>query len=150
MEGPQTALAELQEIGSKMPNVPMTEYEDAAPEVRAVYDEILAARGAGQLSDFWKTLAFHPPTLRRNWENAKEALAPGALDALTKEMVYIAASVATNCDFCTEAHIALARRLGMTDAMFGELMAVVALANGANSLVTGYGVVPERRRRPPE
>jgi hypothetical protein len=67
-----------------MPNVPITEYEDAKPEVRAVYDETLAARGPGQLSDFWKTLAFHSPTLRRNWENAKEALAPGALDALTK------------------------------------------------------------------
>lgn len=130
-----------------MPNVPMTEYEDALPEVRAVYDEILAARG--QLSDFWKALAFHPPTLRRNWENAKEVLAPGALDPLTKEMLYIAASVATNCDFCTQAHIALAQRLGMTDAMFGELMAVVALANGANSLGTGYGVEAVRAEQPP-
>lgn len=116
-----------------MPNVPITEYEDAKPEVRAVYDEILAARGPGQLSDFWKTLAFHPPTLHRNWENAKEALAHGALDALTKEMLYIAASVSGNCDFSTKAHIELAQRLGKTDAMFGELMAIVALANGANN-----------------
>ena len=127
-----------------MPNVPITEYEDAKPEVRAVYDEILAARGPGQLSDFWKTLAFHPPTLHRDWENAKEALAHGALDALTKEMLYIAASVSGNCDFCTKAHIELAQRLGMTDEMFGELMAIVALANGANSLGAGYGVEPER------
>ena len=128
-----------------MSNVPITEYEDAKPEVRAVYDEILAARGPGQLSDFWKTLAFHPPTLRRNWENTKEALAPGALDALAKEMLYIAASVSSgNCDFCTKTHIELAQRLEMTDEMFSELMAMVALANGVNSLGAGYGVEPER------
>jgi len=109
-----------------------------------VNDEILAARGPGQLSNFWKTLTFHPPTLRRNWENAKEVLAPGALDALTKETLYIAASVSGNCDFCTKAHIELAQRLGMIDAMFGELMTIVALPNGEKNLGAGCGVEPER------
>ena len=91
-----------------MHDAAITKYEDAKPEARAVNDEIRAARGPGHLSDFWKTLAFHPPTLRRNWENAKGALAPGPLDALTKEMLWIAASVYGNCDFSTKAHIELA------------------------------------------
>ncbi len=129
-----------------MPNVPMVEYDDASPDVRAVFDEIRAARGSDQISVYWKTLAFHPPTLRRNWNAVRETMAPGALDPMTKELLYIAASVATNCDFCIEAHIAHARRLGMSDEMLGELMAVVALASGANRLGVGYGVEPSRRQ----
>ena len=91
-----------------MPHVAMVEYKDASSEVQGIYDEILAVRGQDGLSDFWKTLAFHPPTLRRNWNQARDALSPGALDGLTKEMLYIAASVSGNCDFCTKAHIELA------------------------------------------
>lgn len=125
-----------------MAYVAMTEYEDASPEVREIYDEILSVRGPQGLSDFWKVLAFHPPTLRRNWDQARQALAPGALDGLTKEMIYIAASIATNCAFCTEAHMALARRLGMTDPMLGELIEVVSLVHGANALGAAYGVQP--------
>lgn len=118
------------------------EYADASPEVRAVFDEILAERGTGELSPFWKTLAFHPPTLRRAWDSVKEALAPGALDEKTKEMIYIAASVATNCDYCINAHLGHARRLGMTDAELGELMEVVSVASGVNRLGIGYGLKP--------
>ena len=131
-----------------MPYVAMIEYEDANAEVREIYDEILQVRGPDGLSDFWKTLAFHPPTLRRNWKHAKDALAPGALDGLTKEMLYIAASIATNCAFCTEAHIALAQRLGMTDVMLGELIEVVSLVHGANALGAGYGIESVAADRP--
>ena len=123
-----------------MPHVAMVEYEDASPEVREVYDEILAVRGIDGLSDFWKTLAFHPPTLRRNWKQARDALAPGAIDGLTKEMLYIAASIATNCTYCTEAHVMLARRLGMSDEKLGELVEIVSLAHGASALGAAYGV----------
>jgi AhpD family alkylhydroperoxidase len=131
-----------------MPYVAMTEYEDASAEVREIYDEILHVRGPDGLSDFWKTLAFHPPTLRRNWKQAQNALAPGALDGLTKEMLYVAASIATNCTFCTEAHIALAQRLGMTDVMLGELIEVVSLVHGATALGAGYGIESVAAVRP--
>lgn len=130
-----------------MSYVETIEYDDASDEVREIYDDILRTRGPDGLSDFWKTLAFHPPTLRRNWMQAKEALAPGALDGLTKELVYVAASIATNCAFCTEAHIALARRLGMTDAMFGELVEVVSLVHGASALGAAYGIDPASANR---
>ncbi len=123
-----------------MPYVEMVEYEDASSEVKEIYDEILATRGPDGLSDFWKTLAFHPPTLLRNWKQASDALSPGELDGLTKEMLYIAASIATNCTYCTEAHIALAQRLGMTDGMLGELVEIVSLAHGASALGAAYGV----------
>ena len=125
-----------------MPFVNPVEYDDASPEVREVFDEILAERGTGTLSVFWKTLAFHPPTLRKSWDAVREALAPGALDERTKEMIYIAASVATNCDYCIDAHINHARRLGMTDEMLGELMSVVSVASGVNRLGIGYGIKP--------
>ncbi|MEM7254511.1 MAG: carboxymuconolactone decarboxylase family protein [Pseudomonadota bacterium] len=118
------------------------EYEDANDDVKAVFDEILAERGTGELSLFWKTLAFHPPTLRQAWNSVREALAPGALDERTKEMLYIAASVATNCDYCIDAHIRHAKRLGMTDEMLGELLQVVAVASGVNRLGIGYGIKP--------
>ena len=131
-----------------MPYVATVEYEDASAEVREIYDEILQLRGPDGLSEFWKTLAFYPPTLRRNWNQAKDALAPGALDGLTKEMLYIAASIATNCKFCTEAHIALAQRLGMTDIMLGELIEVVSLVHGANALGAGYGIESATADRP--
>ena len=123
-----------------MPHVPMVEYKDASSEVKEIYDEILAVRGQDGLSDFWKTLAFHPPTLRRNWNQARDALSPGALDGLTKEMLYVAASIATNCAYCTEAHIALAQRLGMSDEMLGELVEIVSLVHGASALGAGYGI----------
>ncbi|MEM7404339.1 MAG: carboxymuconolactone decarboxylase family protein [Pseudomonadota bacterium] len=125
-----------------MPFIKPVEYDEASNEVRAVFDEILAERGTGELSPFWKTLAFHAPTLRRAWDSVRAALAPGALDEKTKEMIYIAASVATNCDYCINAHIAHARRLGMTDAQLGELMEVVSVASGVNRLGIGYGLKP--------
>jgi AhpD family alkylhydroperoxidase len=115
-----------------MPTVRMVEYEQADEEVRAVYEDIMATRRTDAVTPYWKTIAHHPATLKRTWEQFKATVAGGALDPLTKEMLYIAVSVTNRCDYCIEAHTRAARALGMTEAMLGELMAVVALANGAN------------------
>ncbi|MDQ4060695.1 MAG: carboxymuconolactone decarboxylase family protein [Pseudomonadota bacterium] len=116
------------------------DYADASPEVRAVYDDIKAARQVEDVNNFWKYLAHHPATLRRVWESLKDVMAPGALDPLTKEMVYLAVSVTNGCNYCIASHTAAARKAGMTDAMFGELMAVVGMANETNRLANGLRV----------
>ena len=123
-----------------MPMVKMTEYADAPPAVRAVYDDIIATRKIDWINNFWKVIAHHPPTLKRTWESVKEVMRPGALDALTKEMIYVAVSVTNGCDYCIASHSAGARKAGMTEAMFGELMAVVGMANETNRLANGYRV----------
>ena len=116
------------------------EYRDASPEVRAVFDDIKKTRQVEDVNNFWKYLANDPITLRRTWESVKEIMAPGALDVRTKEMVYLAISVSNGCEYCTASHGAAARKAGMTDAMFGELMAVVGMANETNRLANGYRV----------
>lgn len=118
----------------------MVEYVEASPEVRAVYDEIMALRKTDWINNFWKVLASHPPTLRRIWDNVKQVMAPGELDPLTKEMIYVAVSVTNNCEYCMHSHTAAARARGMTDGMFAELLAVVGLANETNRLANGYRV----------
>lgn len=124
-----------------MPMVPMVEYADAAPEVRAVYDDIMATRKTDWINNFWKALASHPPTLARVWGDVKQVMgADGALDPLVKEMIYVAVSVTNNCEYCIHSHTAAARAKGMTDAMFGELLAVVGLANETNRLANGYRI----------
>jgi AhpD family alkylhydroperoxidase len=126
----------------------MIEYQDAPPEVRAVYDDIMATRQTDWINNFWKALAHDPATLRRTWASVKEIMAPGALDALTKEMLYVAISASNQCGYCIASHTAAARKAGMTDAMFGELMAVVGMANETNRLASGYQVeIDERFRR---
>jgi AhpD family alkylhydroperoxidase len=116
------------------------EYEQASPEVRAVYDEIRAARKTDWINNFWKVLAHDPVSLRRTWESIKQVMAPGALDHLTKQMIYIAVSATNQCGYCIASHTAAARKAGMTDAMFAELMAVVGMANETNRLASGYQV----------
>src|SRR6201985_787060 len=116
------------------------EYADASPEVRAVYDDIKRTRGVPDVNNFWKYLARDPATLKRTWESLKEVMAPGALDPLVKEMVYLAVSVTNGCGYCVASHAAAARKAGMSEAMFGELMAVVGMANETNRLVNGYRV----------
>jgi AhpD family alkylhydroperoxidase len=118
--------------------VTMVEYEDASPEVRAVYDDIMASRKVKWITNFWKTIAHHPPTLRRTWDSIKEVMAPGALDGLTKEMIYVAVSATNNCEYCITSHTAAARKAGMSEAMLAELLAVVAMANETNKLANGY------------
>jgi AhpD family alkylhydroperoxidase len=123
-----------------MPSVKPIEYAEASPEVRAVYDDIMRTRRIDWANNFWKVLANDLATLRRTWESLKQVMAPGALDPLTKEMVYLAVSVTNGCEYCTASHTAAARKAGMTDPMFGELLAVVGMANETNRLSNGYRV----------
>ncbi|HYM01482.1 MAG TPA: carboxymuconolactone decarboxylase family protein [Stellaceae bacterium] len=109
-------------------------YEDAPAEVRAVYDDIKKTRGVPDVNNFWKALAVHPPTLKRTWESVKEVMGPGALDAATKEMIYLAVSVTNGCGYCIASHKAGARKAGMTDAMWGEVLAIIGMANETNKL----------------
>jgi AhpD family alkylhydroperoxidase len=116
------------------------EYADAAPGVRAVFDDIKRTRNVPDVNNFWKYLANDPPGLKRTWESLKEVMAPGALDPLVKEMVYLAVSVSNGCGYCIASHTAGARKAGMNDAMLAELLAVVGMANETNRLVNGYRV----------
>jgi len=118
-----------------MATVPLIEYEDASAEVRAVYDDIRQVRQTDFINNFWKGLANNPAQMRRTWEQIKAVMAPGALDSLTKEMIYVAVSVANACDYCTHSHTAAARARGMSDEQYGELLAVVGLAHHTNGLV---------------
>ena len=120
--------------------VKLIEYSEASPEVRAVYDDIMQTRGVDWINNFWKALANDPAQLRRIWENVKQVMAPGTLDPLVKEMVYVAVSATNGCEYCTHSHTAAARKKGMSDAMLMELMAVVGLANETNRLVNGLRV----------
>ena len=120
--------------------MPLIEYEDASPEVRAVYDDIMETRQVDWVNNFWKALAVDPVSLKRTWESVKEVMAPGALDPLTKELLYVAVSVTNGCEYCIASHTASARKKGMTDEQLAELLAVVGMANETNTLATGYGV----------
>jgi AhpD family alkylhydroperoxidase len=130
-----------------MPTCGQIEYENASAEVRAVYDDILTTRQTDYINNFWKALAHDPALLRRTWEMVKEVMRPGALDPLTKEMIYVAVSATNQCAYCIASHTAAARRGGMTDEMFAELLAVVATANATNRLASGYQVEVDERFR---
>lgn len=116
------------------------DYADASPQVRAVYDDIKRSRNVPDVNNFWKYLAHDPVTLKRTWESIKEIMAPGSLDVLTKELIYLAVSVTNGCGYCIASHTAAARKAGMSDAMFAEVMAVTGMANETNRLVNGYRV----------
>jgi AhpD family alkylhydroperoxidase len=120
--------------------LPLIEYDAASPEIRAVYDDIMQSRGTDRVNNFWKALANDPPTLRRTWEGLKAVMAPGALDPLVKELVYLAVSASNGCAYCTASHAAAAKRAGMTREMLGELLAVIGMANETNALANGYRV----------
>ena len=123
-----------------MAHVDLIQYEQASEEVKEVFDDIKNLRKIPDVNNFWKCLANHPPTLKRTWESLKDIMAPGALDSLTKEMIYVAVSASNGCEYCIHSHTAAARKQGMTDEIFGELMAVVGMANETNRLVHGYQV----------
>ena len=116
------------------------EQTGASRKVRAVFDDIKKSRNVADVNNFWKYLARDPALLKRTWKSVKEVMAPGALDPLTKEMLYVAVSVTNGCAYCIASHTAGARKAGMTEAMFGELMAVVGMANETNRLANGYRV----------
>jgi AhpD family alkylhydroperoxidase len=128
--------------------VPLIEYAEATPEVRAVYDDIMTTRGVDWINNFWKALANDPKELARVWRNVKQVMAPGALDPLVKEMLYVAVSATNGCEYCTYSHTAAARRKGMSEAMLMELMAVVGLANETNRLANGLRVDVDRQFLP--
>ena len=123
-----------------MATLGLIEYKDASPEVRAVYDDIMATRKMDWINNFWKAIAHDPATLKRTWEDIKQIMAPGALDPLVKEMIYVAVSVTNGCQYCIASHSAAARKKGMTAEMFHELMAVVGMANESNRLANGYQI----------
>ena len=125
--------------------VPLIEYAQASAEVRAVYDDIMKTRGVDWINNFWKALANDPKELARIWRNVKQVMAPGALDPLVKEMVYVAVSATNGCEYCTYSHTAAARKRGMTDAMLMELLAVVGLANETNRLANGLRIDVDRQ-----
>jgi AhpD family alkylhydroperoxidase len=120
--------------------VKLVEYAQASRQVRSVYDDIMKARGVDWINNFWKALANEPRELERVWSNVKQVMAPGALDPLVKEMIYLAVSVTNGCEYCTHSHTAAARKKGMSDAMYMELMAVIGLANETNRLSDGLRV----------
>jgi AhpD family alkylhydroperoxidase len=123
----------------------LIEYRDASPEVRAVYDDIMLTRKTDWVNNFWKALAHDPSALQRTWETTKQVMSAGALDPLTKELVYVAVSMSNQCDYCVASHIAGARSKGMTDEQLKELIAVVGFANANNRIVAGYQVEIDER-----
>ena len=125
--------------------VTLVEYADAPPEVRSVYDDIMKTRGTDWINNFWKALANNPAELKRMWANVKQVMAPGALDPLVKEMVYVAVSATNGCEYCTYSHTSAARKKGMSDAMLMELLAVVGLANETNRLANGLRIDVDRQ-----
>ena len=130
------------------PIVPLIEYDAASPEVRAVYDDIMATRNSDWINNFWKVLAHDPATLKRTWEDIKQVMGPGALDPLTKELIYIAVSATNGCEYCTYSHTASARAKGMTDAQLMEVLAVVGMANETNRLANGLRPPVDARFQP--
>ena len=128
-----------------MAMMPLIEYDEASAEIRAVYDDIMTTRGMNWINNFWKAPANHPLTLRRTWESVKEVMAPGALDPLTKELLYFAVSVSNGCAYCIASHAAAAKREGMTPEMLGEVLAVVGMANETYSLAYSYRVPVDER-----
>ena len=123
-----------------MSTSPLIEYQAASPEVRAVFDDIKRVRNVADVNNFWKALANHPETLRRTWEALKSVMRAGALDELTKEMIYVAVSVTNNCEYCIHSHTASAFNKGMTAEQYEELIAVVAMANQTNTLANAFKV----------
>ena len=123
----------------------LIEYKDASPQVRAIYDDIMATRKTDRINNFWKAIAHDPALLERTWKSIKQIMAPGAIDPLTKEMIYVAVSATNQCGYCIASHTASARKAGMTDAMLSELMAVVGMANETNRLASGYQVEIDER-----
>ena len=123
-----------------MATVPLLTDEEAGAEALAVFNEIRALRGTDYVNNFWRALAHDPALLRATWDRLKPVMAPGALDPLVKEMLYVAVSIVNNCDYCIHSHTASARAKGMTPEMYGELLAVVGMASQTNALANGMKV----------
>jgi AhpD family alkylhydroperoxidase len=125
--------------------VPLIDERRASSEVGVVFDDIKKTRDTDYINNFWQALANDPATLKRVWEGLKQVMAPGALDPLTKELIYLAVSITNGCAYCSHSHGAAAQGKGMTKEMFAELMAIVGMANQTNKLADGYGVPVDER-----
>ena len=123
-----------------MSTVKLIEYNMASDEVKSVYDDIMSVRKSDWVNNFWKALANQHRLLKDTWNTIKSVMAPGSIDPLTKEMVYIAISASNSCNYCTNSHTAAARAKGMTDEMLMELMAIVGMANKTNALANGLQI----------
>lgn len=123
-----------------MATVKLINYEDASPEVQAVFDDIKSSRKVEDVNNFWKALANQPDNLKRAWLNVKEVMGNGEIDSMTKEMIYIAVSIMNNCDYCIHTHTAAAKSKGMTDGQYQELLAVIALASTTNAVANGLKI----------
>ncbi len=132
-----------------MAQVRLVNYDEAAPEARAVFDDIMKTRNTDYINNIWRALAVHPPLLKRFWKQMKEVMVkPSKLDPLTKELIYLAVSVNNNCEYCITSHTFAARKHGLDDAMLAEFNEIVALANAGNRLTMGLQVEPDERFRP--
>ena len=120
-----------------MGTVPLLTDEEVSAEALAVFEDIRATRGTDFINNFWRSLAHDPALLKTTWERLKIVMAPGALDPLVKEMIYVAVSTANGCSYCVHSHTAAAKAKGMTPDMHGELLAVIGMAAQTNALVTG-------------
>ena len=123
-----------------MATVPLLSDEEASPEARAVFDDIRTTRGGDFINNFWRALAHDPALLKATWERLKVVMGPGELDPLTKELIYIAVSVANSCEYCAHSHTAVARAKGMSDAQYGELLSIIGMASQTNALATALQV----------
>lgn len=128
-----------------MATVKLLSDEEAAPEARAVFDDIRAVRGTDYVNNFWRALAYNPDELADVWARIKRVMAPGALDPLTKELIYIAVSAAHGCGYCLHSHTASARAKGMTPEIHAELLSVIAMASRTNALATALQVETDDR-----
>ena len=129
-----------------MATVRLVTDEEAAgiPEVAEVFADIRATRGSDFINDFWRGMARDPATLKRTWESLKVVMGEGPLDPLTRELIYMAVSATNGCKYCIHSHTAAARAKGMTDAQYGQFLAIVGMANETNALVTAMGIQPDR------
>ncbi len=124
-------------------NVALVQEHEATGLVKQIYDDIKATKQIDFVPNFWKTLAHYPPLLEQTWLRLKAAMAPGKLDALTKEMIALAVSATNGCEYCVNSHTAAVRKLGLDNEGLGELMAVVATFNATNALADGYRIAPD-------
>ncbi len=131
-----------------MSTVPLLDDADLSPEAAAVFADIRATRKTDFINNFWRALANDPPALRRTWESLKQVMGPGTLDPLTKELIYVAVSMANSCEYCIRSHSAAARSKGMSEAQFMELVSIVAMASETNRIAIALQVPVDEAFKP--
>jgi AhpD family alkylhydroperoxidase len=141
----QDGLREVNTNEDEMSTVSLLDDKDLTPAAAAVFTDIRATRQTDFVNNFWRALAHDPGLLKATWERAQAVMAPGALDPLVKELIYVAVSTANGCDYCVHSHTAAAKAKGMTPAQHGELLAVIAMATQTNAIATALSVPVDER-----